>query len=413
MIELTAPHIPVKGTVTLPISKSLANRQLILHFLQKRELSVSLKNEPDDVRVLKTALNNIIQNINSTIDVGHAGTAMRFLCACLATQNGTWTLTGSARMQERPIDPLVTALKELGADITYLNNEGFPPLKIIGKKLNGNKISIPANFSSQFISALMLIAPFMEQGLEIALLQKPVSEPYLQMTVKVLEHFGVKILQTYQDIKIEKGIADNKVESTIEADWSAASYFYSLVALSPGAQVRLKGLNENSFQGDAQVQSIYQNLGVQSTFENETLILTNQKSEATFFKYDCINCPDLAQTIALTCLGLGIPAHLTGLQTLKIKETDRLIALKNEMEKFGATVTITHDSLKLLPRTSELTENIRIETYHDHRMAMSFAPMCLLGYTLNFADQGVVSKSYPAFWEHLISLGFNVNLRTL
>jgi len=316
-------------------------------------------------------------------------------------------------MQERPIKILVEALKTLGADITYLKEEGFPPIKIIGKKLSLNKVSLQAHVSSQYISALLLLAPGLENGLELTLEGEITSLPYINMTLALLQKIGTKIIFENHNIKVTSLIAPPKnkikpVHIAIESDWSSASYFYSLIALSEvGSQISLSNYQQNSLQGDSALVEIYKLFGVETIFyENEILLqLTNNKlytpnnivPENNLITLNLNSSPDIAQTIAVTCLGLGLNCHLTGLHTLKIKETDRLAALQTELEKFGAQVVITHDSLTLTsPKI--LIKNVKVATYNDHRMAMAFAPLSIL-VPIEIENPEVVTKSYKKFWE--------------
>jgi 3-phosphoshikimate 1-carboxyvinyltransferase len=343
------------------------------------------------------------------MDIHHAGTAMRFLTAYYAVKEGTEVvLTGSKRMQERPVRLLVDALRELGADIEYVREEGFPPLKISGKKIKGSSVSVEANISSQYISALMLIAPSLPSGLEINLEGRVTSTPYINMTLELLQHAGVRGNFSEQKIVIEPQKELSSRNMHVESDWSLSSYFYSFAAISEEVDLKLFNYRKSSLQGDSCIAKIYEQLGVETVYEGNALILRKRpcKKPARLME-DLRNSPDIAQTIAVTCLALGVECELSGLHTLKIKETDRLIALKTEMEKFGAKVTVTEDSLRLLP-SNKLAENVRVATYHDHRMAMAFAPLALL-LPVKIEDAAVVSKSYPQFWEHLEQLGFEVH----
>ena len=391
------------GDIQITGSKSESNRALILQALYPT-ISLSNLSNSDDTVVLQKALSVK----EGTVDIHHAGTAMRFLTAYLASQEGVEVvLTGSSRMQERPIKLLVNALKDLGADISYLEKEGFPPLKITGKKLHKSSVTVQANISSQYISALMLIGASLPNGLDINLKGLITSAPYINMTLELLHYFGIEAHFEGQLITIQP---KKKVEARtfeIESDWSSASYYFSIAALSETAKLKLKNYKHFSLQGDSQIVSIYHELGIKTIFnENEILLEKQSVKKPKSLQLDLQNMPDLAQTIAVTCLGLGIGCELKGLHTLKIKETDRLVALKNEMEKFGAKVVITHDCLRL-SATVSLNENVEIETYNDHRMAMAFAPLALK-IPLTIKDAGVVSKSYPEFWKDMESIGFSV-----
>jgi 3-phosphoshikimate 1-carboxyvinyltransferase len=333
---------------------------------------------------------------------------MRFLTAFLSTQDGREvTLTGSSRMQERPIKVLVDALRQLGADIRYKTNDGFPPLLIKGKAITKHKVRIKATVSSQYISALLLIAPSLKNGLELTLEGEITSIPYIKMTLSLLNQLGVKTTFEHNIITVEHAKSGiSPITLTVESDWSSASYFYSIVALSEiGTEITLSSYKMKSLQGDSVLATIYKDFGVETVFKDNSIII----SKIATCKRDTIICnlikaPDIAQTIAVTCLGLSVNCHLEGLHTLKIKETDRLQALKIEIEKFGTPVSISKDSLTI-NNVQKLNDNISVETYKDHRMAMAFAPLGLkTNVTINQAD--VVSKSYPDFWKDLAQIGF-------
>ncbi|GEC77597.1 3-phosphoshikimate 1-carboxyvinyltransferase [Flavobacterium aquatile] len=397
------------STLKITGSKSETNRLLLLQALYP---NITLENtsNSDDSEVMAGALNSQFTIHHSQlIDVHHAGTAMRFLTAFFAIQEGKEVvLTGSSRMKERPIKILVEALQQLGAEITYEENEGFPPIKIIGKKLTQSKVSLPANVSSQYISALLLIAPKLENGLELTLEGEITSIPYIKMTLQLLNEIGVETSFENNKITICHAELVSASNLTIESDWSSASYWYSIVALSQiGTQITLSSYKENSLQGDSALVEIYKNFGVETVFENNSITI----SKTAICNLKSVNCnlqssPDIAQTIAVTSFGLGIGCHLTGLHTLKIKETDRLEALKIELSKLGATISITNDSLTI-EQSNNLNSNVTIATYQDHRMAMAFAPLALK-VSIIIKDAEVVSKSYPTFWEDLESIGFQL-----
>lgn len=399
-----------KSKVAITGSKSETNRLLLLQALYP---SISLENvsNSDDSEVMKNIIHNsqLLTPNPQLFNVHHAGTAMRFLTAYFAIQEGKEViLTGSSRMKERPIKILVEALQQLGAEIYYEENEGFPPIRIKGKKLTKNNVSLPANVSSQYISALLLIAPKLENGLELTLQGEITSIPYINMTLALLKEIGVetsfienKIIVTSSAVKMPS----KKI--TIESDWSSASYWFSIVALSEiGTQITLSSYKQNSLQGDAALVEIYKKFGVETIFNNDNsiTITKTQNFQLATFNSQLNNSPDIGQTIAVTCFGLGIGCHLTGLHTLKIKETDRLEALKNELTKLGANVSVTNDSLTLEP-SEIINENISIKTYQDHRMAMAFAPLALI-VPIIIEEAEVVSKSYPTFWDDLKSVGF-------
>lgn len=350
-----------------------------------------------------------LQISTGEVDIHHAGTAMRFLTSYFASQNGKEViLTGSQRMTERPIKVLVDALRSLGASISYEHNEGYPPLRIKGKMLTTHKVSLPANISSQYISSLLLIGPNLVNGLELELIGKITSVPYIKMTLALLEEIGVESTFEGQLIQVKPKKDVDAVELVVESDWSSASYFYSIVALSEiGTEIKLSSYKENSLQGDSILAHIYQEFGVSTTY-TETSILLRKVAKTQRQTFNCAleNAPDIAQTIAVTCMGLGIGCHLTGLHTLKIKETDRLEALRIELTKLGGKVAVTDKDLKLAPALS-IKPNVAIDTYNDHRMAMAFAPLALkTSITIN--DAHVVSKSYPDYWKDLQHLQFIV-----
>jgi 3-phosphoshikimate 1-carboxyvinyltransferase len=387
-------------------SKSESNRLLILKALYP-QIYIDNLSESDDTLVLQKALSNQ----QGTIDVHHAGTAMRFLTAYFACKEGADVLlTGSDRMQERPIGILVEALKDLGADIEYVKKKGYPPLQIKGKSFVKNEVTIPAHTSSQFISALMLIAPSLPQGLVIHLLGEITSTPYINMTLSLLKRLGIEGTFNNALINIPSQSLLKPITVTVESDWSSASYFYSIVALSAGLSLKLCSYRGESLQGDAALAQLYESLGVKTTFlAHEHAIVLTRLPEFTLphrIDWNLINTPDIAQTIAVSCFGLGVGCYLTGLHTLKIKETDRLLALQCELQKMGATIEVTENSLYLHPSHNFKTD-VSIETYHDHRMAMAFAPMALKT-SLKIMDSNVVSKSFPSYWDNLKTLGFSI-----
>lgn len=392
-------------------SKSKSNRLLILQ-AQFPNIEIENLSESDDTKVLQKGL----KIEKGVVDVHHAGTAMRFLTAYFAAKEGTEiTITGSQRMQERPIGILVDALKSLGADISYLKKEGFPPLQIKGKKLQQGTVKVKANVSSQYISALMLVAPILPHGLQIFLEGKPTSVSYIQMTRSLLEQIGIQTRFTNNEIAIPSTEKIKNTTLNVESDWSSASYFYSLTALSENCEMQLGNFFKESYQGDIELVKIFESLGVDTFFyESEKTISLSKKLNFQIpdsLQLDLSETPDLAQTIAVCCFGLGISCKLTGLHTLKIKETDRLSALKNELQKLGATILVTDDSLYLEKREN-IKSNVCVETYQDHRMAMAFAPLSLvMDLTINEAE--VVSKSYPGFWEDLKKTGIFCTMESI
>ncbi|PRX57858.1 3-phosphoshikimate 1-carboxyvinyltransferase [Flagellimonas meridianipacifica] len=394
----------VNGSIRITGSKSETNRLLLLRALFPNIQIENLSNS-DDGRVMQKGL----LAIKGEVDIHHAGTAMRFLTGYFASQEGKEVvLTGSSRMKERPIQVLVDALKELGAEIEYVNKRGCPPLRISGKKLIKNKVALPANVSSQYISALLLIAPSLENGLELELVGKITSVPYIKMTLSLLDELGISTSFEGNKISVHPKKDVETKTMVVESDWSSASYFYSIAAMCRvGSQIKLSAYKKNSLQGDSVLQEIYTQFGVETSFSDTEVTLNKVSRHKTdFFEYDLSNAPDLAQTISVTCLGLGIGCHLTGLHTLPIKETDRLAALQTELTKLGAQVDIDAESLTLRS-TSVINEGVPIDTYHDHRMAMAFAPLALRT-NLFVNDAGVVSKSYPDFWEDLKTIGLHI-----
>ena len=388
-------------------SKSESNRLLILNSIYGNLKIDNLSNSDDTV-----ILDKYITNLESHIDVHHAGTAMRFLTALLAIKtNKKFVITGSKRMKERPIKILVQALNKLGANISYFDKKGFPPLIIKGQEIVGGEISLSSNISSQYISALMLIAPILKNGLLINLEGKITSKPYLEMTLAILKKIGINCYFKNNIISIEHCSKINNSAISIESDWSSVSYFYSIVALSNAAELNIGTFYKSSIQGDVKLYEIYAKLGVETKFiKSSSRILIKKIND--FIKPDHIDLdltenPDIAQTIAVTCFGLGISCDLFGLHTLKIKETDRLEALKIELSKLGANVKVTNNSFHLAP-TFSINNGISIETYNDHRMAMAFAPLALMTQII-INNPDVVTKSYKDFWKDLKSLNFNLS----
>ena len=404
-LQLSAPPTnQITGNIKITGSKSESNRSLLLRALYP-EISIKNVSNSDDAEVMEKGL----QIERGTVDIHHAGTAMRFLTGYFASQTGKEvTLTGSQRMTERPIKILVEALQRLGADITYDKNEGYPPIRIKGKKLLENKVSLPADISSQYISSLLLIAPSLENGLELELIGEITSVPYIKMTLGLLDQIGVKSSFENNIIKVGPKIKVAPTVLTVESDWSSASYFYSILALSNvGSAIKLSAYKENSLQGDSILSKIYTDFGVETHF-SETHILLKKTADCQLSTLNCdlANAPDIAQTIAVTCFGLGIGCRLTGLHTLKIKETDRLAALNTELGKLGADISVTDNTLMLNP-SIDIRKDVAIDTYNDHRMAMSFAPLGLKT-SIIINDAEVVSKSYPDYWNDLKTIQFGV-----
>jgi len=404
---ISGPVKPVQDTIYIPSSKSISNRMLIIRSLS--EFSVGLKNlsDSDDTYVLKKAL----EETEAIKDVGHAGTAMRFLTAYLATIPGEFTLTGSHRMKERPIGSLVTALKKLGAEIEYLENEGFPPLSISGGAIRGGDIGIEAGISSQFISALMMIGPVLEGGLKVRLKGDVVSATYIEMTLSLMNRCGIGATFDGNQLVIpEKPYVLD--DFSVESDWSGASYWYQIAALMPGSSIKLPYLIPQSLQGDAVLVDIFEPLGVKSYFQEDGVLLNSHTIDRPdSFEYDFTGCPDLVQTCAVTLCSMGIPFRLSGTRTLRVKETDRIAALESELKKFGFMLS-SHEAGEWIGWDGSLCDPVAdpvIQTFHDHRMAMAFAPMAIGKSQIAIEDPGVVTKSYPGFWDDLVKAGFGID----
>lgn len=400
-LSTNSPFTIDNSSLNITGSKSETNRLLLLKALFPN-ITLANTSNSDDSEVMQKALDGN----EAIVDIHHAGTAMRFLTAYFAVNAGREVvLTGSSRMQERPIKILVEALEQLGAVITYEKEVGYPPIRIKGQKITASKVNLAANVSSQYISALLLVASKLENGLELTLEGEITSIPYIKMTLALLNDLDIQTSFEGKVIKVAPKSAVATKEMTVESDWSSASYYFSIAALADAATITISSYKENSLQGDSALVNLYKAMGVESTFNGNQLTLNKQANfkhqDVTF---DLNNTPDIAQTIVVTCLGLGIGCHLTGLHTLKIKETDRLEALRIELSKLGANISVTNDSLTLVA-TKDINPNVTIATYNDHRMAMAFAPLALR-VPIFIANAEVVSKSYPDFWEDLKSLGF-------
>lgn len=403
-----APAASWKTSVQLPASKSICNRALILNALSYSPYEIQNLSDCDDTDVMVKALNSN----DSHFDVKAAGTAMRFLTAFLSKVVGEWTITGTERMKNRPIRILVDALNAVGAKIEYLEKEGFPPLRIMGSALQGGEISLDGGVSSQYISALLMIAPLMEKGLTLHLQGKVISKPYIHLTLQLMKQYGVESEWVGSTIKVAPQ-SYRPLPYTVESDWSAASYWYEMMALSQQAEIELKGLFKESLQGDAAGAKLFAQLGVATDYKAGGVVLRKNGNVCQKLIYDFVNEPDLAQTFVTTCAFMDIPFRFTGLQSLKIKETDRIEALKCELRKLGYVLTDTNGSiLEWNGERCEPEAHPAITTYEDHRMAMAFAPASLVRKEgIEIAHPEVVSKSYPHFWENLESAGFVVESR--
>ena len=400
----------LNGKIQLPASKSISNRALILKALSGSPYNIQNLSDCDDTRAMISAFSSK----NKTIDIGAAGTAMRFLTAYLSVQdNGSRNIAGTERMKNRPIRILVEALRSLGAKIDYLEKEGFPPLHIEGSKLKGGTIDLDGNVSSQYVSALMMIAPVMSEGLTLRLKGDVISKPYIRMTLRMMKTFGVQVDWKEKILRIEPQNY-KPCTYTVEGDWSAASYWYEMALLKSGeSEIELLGLYKNSIQGDAKVAELFEQLGVSTEFTDQGAILRSHpaKEQKTtgVFEYDFVNEPDLAQTFVVACSLKNIPFRFIGLRSLKIKETDRIAALQNEMKKLGYIVRERNDNqLEWTSERIKFEPFPAIDVYEDHRMAMAFAPAAIVFGKIDVNDPSVVSKSYPRFWEDLKTVGFNI-----
>ena len=446
----------VNSSIVLPSSKSISNRALAIGALAGSIASITNLSDCDDTEVMQRWLTER----PSTVDVGAAGTSMRFSTALLAVGQGEHVITGSERMKNRPIKILVDALRRLGADISYVEKEGYPPLRIVGKGgLSYGSVSLPGNVSSQYISALMMIGPYLKDGLILTLTDKVISRPYIEMTMSLMRQFGAKVYwdcssdesngtvdepchsnSTVDELCHSNGTVDESLESNsaddkstesnviivepgryavksfnVESDWSAASYWYEMVALSSegDARVLLPGLYEDSLQGDSKGREVFSLLGVKTEYTKDGVLLSKKTREVDILEYDFVQMPDLAQTFVVTCCMMGVPFHFTGLESLKIKETDRIVALKNEMAKLGFDLEDRNDSELLWDGrrralTAEEYDSVAIDTYEDHRMAMAFAPVALVNGSIRINNPHVVSKSYPRYWDNLLAAGFQL-----
>ncbi len=395
--------------IYLPASKSISNRVFILNALCNHSNEIINISACDDTDVMEKALHDESNEIN----IGAAGTAMRFLTAYLSTKKGTRIITGTERMKNRPIKLLVEALKSLGAEIEYIEKEGFPPLRIKGQTLAGGDISLNGGVSSQYISALLMIAPRMTNGMRLHLTGDIISKPYINLTIRLMRMFGVIVFEEGQTFTVPPQQYSPVANFTVEADWSAASYWYEMVALCKDeeAHISLSGLSADSLQGDASIAKLFDKLGVKTTFTLSGVTLTKKERNTDLpLTFDFVAMPDMAQTVVVTCAMLGIPFRFTGLQSLKIKETDRLEALRTELGKLGYPLTI-HDGncLEWDGKRNKIIQPPVIATYEDHRMAMAFAPISVCRKEgISIADPQVVSKSYPSYWEDLTKSGFSI-----
>jgi 3-phosphoshikimate 1-carboxyvinyltransferase len=406
MIQVTPPAGTSRATVNLPLSKSIANRQLCIRYLSGSKADYRLP-DCDDSLLMRDLLSQLWSDKSKKVfDCGDAGTVFRFLTAILANTEGDWLITGSERMQQRPCGPLVNALNDLGADVTYQSHQGFPPLLIKGSQQVGGEVSIDASVSSQFISALMMIGATMPEGLKIVLKGNIVSKPYIELTAGLMQEQGIAVEFRDSEIRVTPGSYQFK-NSLAEADWSAASYWFAAAAMANEAEFCLKGLNRISMQGDNRLPEMFEELGVGSKWEGADLILRNTGKIAKEYKADFTDCPDLFPAFAVTCAGLGISSRFRGLSTLALKESDRLRSVGNELTRLGYRIKHENDLFEIIPGRDKSQDN-KIETYADHRIAMAFAMLSLVSGQLFIHKPSVVSKSYPDFWDHLKQTGFDL-----
>jgi 3-phosphoshikimate 1-carboxyvinyltransferase len=398
------PPTKIKTEIQLPSSKSISNRGLILNALSLNTEPIINLSDCEDTQVIIDAFNSG----SNVFDVKAAGTAMRFLTAFLAGMEGEWIIKGTDRMHERPIYPLADTLLSLGADIRYLEKEGYPPLKINGRQLKGGEVNLSGSISSQFISALLMIAPLMENGLTIHIKNEIISKPYIDLTLSLMRKYDVDAKWSENSIKI-KHKRYKPFSLTVESDWSAASYWYEMAALLPGSQIKLPGLEKESMQGDSKIAKLFEYMGVTTEYLPDGLLISKTKQETDRFFYDFVNEPDLAQTFIATCCFLDIRFVFSGLQSLKIKETDRINAMITEMRKLGFVLQEQKDSiLSWSGERCDAEANPVIDTYNDHRMAMALAPASIIYKSVLVNNPEVVSKSYPNFWNDLKSVGFEI-----
>lgn len=409
LIEIFKPEHPIKYSVELPASKSISNRFVILEALSNKTIKVRGHSDAEDT----LRLQNIINELPGRADAGAGGTTFRFALAYLASLDGySGMITGTDRLKERPVAPLVDALRSLGADIQYAEKPGFPPLKVKGKKLTGGSVSLSGEISSQFLSSIILIAPTMESGLEIDTGGKITSRPYLDMTLALVNQSGFSASEKDGIIRVQPGKWNSGLY-VVEKDWSSASYWYSIALLANHSDIFLPGLSLDSLQGDSKTAYLFDQLGVETKSEVNGIRLKPTGKSCSYFEFDFTDQPDLAQTIAVSVAGMGISAKLSGLKSLRRKETDRISALRNELIKFGVKTEEPEEGcLTIDPAGVEFRKEIIVDTYEDHRMAMAFAPMCLKVYKLAIRNPDVVNKSYPSYWSELRKAGFGLHAQT-
>lgn len=408
-LQISHPTKKLKGKIKLTASKSESNRALMIQALCKESFEIKNLATADDTAILKNILSNY--KTENTFHVGESGTALRFATAFLATQKGTWILTGSDRIKERPIAPLVDALNTMGAKIEYTENNNYAPLKITGNSLRGGEIFIEGNISSQFISALLLISPQLQNGLVIHFTSEVLSKPYINMTLKMMEEFRVYGQWQGNSISVSKQEYHKKSESNyayeIEADWSSAAFWYAMAALANETDFIIEGLKNISKQGDKVLSDLYTFFGIKTDFIETGIQLSKIKINEDFIGFDFSDAPDIAQAVAITACGMEIPMLMNGLKTLRLKETDRISALKTEIEKTGTTIDIIGDTIELKPNRFN-KRILHFKTYNDHRMAMALTALAIKLDSITIENPEVVSKSYPEFWDDLKKVGFEI-----
>jgi len=414
---VSKPDKSLVGRLTLPASKSISNRLLMIRALSGSDFRITNLCKAEDTQLLLKLLETIATSPQRKrvpeLDTANAGTVMRFLTSFLAVGDGKWVLTGSERMKQRPVGVLVEALKHLGASIDYLSKPGYPPLLIQGRTLRGNEITIDAGVSSQFTTALLLIAPGLANGLNLSLKGKMVSASYAEMTINLMRKFGIEVKQGKTRIRVKPGVY-KPVDCQVEADWSAAAFWYEAAVFAENVDLELNGLSANSLQGDAILPEIFANFGIQTAFTDRGIHLTKTYKKIDGFFFDFTDYPDIAQAVVATCAGLGIRGRFEGVKSLQIKETDRLKAMKNEVQKLGIQVDTSGQgdlisSLEIKPGKPAFPAGLSFETYGDHRTAMSLAPFAFKTGTLRILNPDVVAKSYPGYWEDMKTMGFIIS----
>ena len=406
MIEIFSKNKTLYGSINLESSKSISNRLLIINELCDTKFEIQNLCNANDTKILTKILNEF--KSQKEINCEDAGTALRFVLAYLATQDGNWIVSGSKRMHERPIKPLVDCLLELGAEIKYLDKDGFPPIEIKSKKLVGGKLRLKGSISSQFISALLMIGPKLDNGILLEIDSKVLSKPYIEMTLELMREFGIDYTWENNCIKIENQHYIGK-KIVVENDWSAAAFWYSFVALSKSGNIEIPNLHSASIQGDSILSNVYSKIGVKTEFKENSIILSKNNVLEEDLDLDLSNYPDLGLPIIVTCAGLGIKAHLKGLESLKIKESDRLKCIKKELERFNISCEIDDSSIKIKEHQNIVEPFSTIKCHKDHRIAMSIAPLSMKVNSIKLDDKYVVNKSYPKFWKDLKKAGVNFN----